>query len=45
MQDRELYTGILGIRTPWNVVEVKADFGAREVKEFIEAHADAKLPW
>lgn len=44
MQDRDLYTGILGIRSPWKVVEVKADFGAREVKVFIEADADTKFP-
>jgi transposase len=42
MRDKELYTQILGIRSPWKVADVELSVGAGEVKVFVEQEAGAE---
>ena len=44
MQDRDLYAGILGIRSPWKVVDVQTDFAAGEVRISIEVASGTEFP-
>lgn len=44
MRDKELYATILGVRSPWQVVDVALDVPAGEVAVFIAFGADAPLP-
>ena len=42
MRDKELYTQILGIRSPWKVADVELSVGAGEVKVIVEQDAGAE---
>ena len=42
MRDKELYTQILGIRSPWKVSEVELALEDGEVKVFVEQEAGAE---
>lgn len=36
MRDKDLYSQILGIKSPWQVVDVELALGAGEVKVYVE---------
>lgn len=42
MRDKELYTQILGIRSPWQVADVELSVGAGEVKVYVEQEPGAE---
>jgi transposase len=42
MRDKELYTQILGIQTPWEVSEIELDLKAGEVKVYVEQKPGTK---
>ena len=42
MRDKELYTQILGIRSPWQVAEVELSVEAGEVKVYVEQESGAQ---
>lgn len=42
MRDKELYTQILGIRSPWQVADVELSVGAGEVKAYVEQEPGAE---
>ncbi len=42
MRDKELYTKILGIQTPWEVSDIELDLKAGEVKVHINQRPGAK---
>jgi transposase len=42
MRDKELYTQVLGIRSPWKVADVELSVVAGEVKVFVEQEAGAE---
>lgn len=42
MRDKELYTQILGIRSPWQVADVELSLEAGEVKVFVEREPGAQ---
>ena len=42
MRDKELYTQILGIRSPWQVAEVELSVEAGEVKVYVEQEPGAQ---
>ena len=43
MRDKELYTQILGIQTPWKVSDIELDLKAGEVKVYVEQKPGTKL--
>jgi transposase len=42
MRDKELYTQILGIRSPWRVADVELSVSAGEVKVVVEQEAGSE---
>jgi transposase len=43
MRDKDLYSQILGIQSPWVVDDVKLDIAANQVEIFITLQTDAVL--
>lgn len=44
MQDRELYTRVLGLVAPWTITEVELNAAGEEIEVHIEAHAKGRMP-
>ncbi len=42
MRDKELYTQILGIQTPWKVSDIELDLKAGEVKVYVKQKSGVK---
>lgn len=49
MRDKDLYSRILGIKSPWQVVDVELALGAGKVEVYVEHdpgyHADLSDLW